>query len=86
MDGVAVAALVVSILGIPLLVVACIGLPACIVGIVMGFVAHHRIRQANGKLSGSGAATAAIIVGAVGIAFFVLLLISFLINAGRPTY
>jgi hypothetical protein len=88
MDGVAVASLICSILGIPLLVVACIGVPFCLTGIVMGFVARHRIQHANGQLSGDGAAMSAIVVGAVGIGFFVLLLASFLVNAGggRSTY
>jgi hypothetical protein len=86
MDGVAVASLVVSIIGIPMLVVACTGFPLCIIGIIMGFVARHRIYHANGKLTGNGAAMAAIIIGAVGIAFFVLLLVSFLISgSGRTT-
>jgi hypothetical protein len=83
MDGVATAAIICSILGIPLIVVACTGVPFCITGIIMGFVARHRIAVAGGKLSGEGTALAAIIVGAIGIAFFVLLLASFLVTPTR---
>jgi hypothetical protein len=78
-DGVATAALVCSLIGIPLLVVACTGIPFCIIGIIMGFISRHRIALSGGKLSGEGPALAAIIIGAIGIAFFVLLLLSYLV-------
>jgi len=61
-SGLAVASLVLGILG-----VFTLGLTA-LVGLVLGILAHVRISGSRGRLSGSGTATAGIVVSAVALA------------------
>jgi hypothetical protein len=83
---VALASIITSGLAIPLLFCFCLGLPMCFAGIIMGFVARKRIHESDGKLTGEGVSTAAIILGAVGIAIFVLFALSFVVSdRGRST-
>ncbi len=56
--GLATAALVCGALGF----VTCVSAP---VGLVLGFMAHSRIRSSNGRLTGSGLATAGIVLSLI---------------------
>jgi Domain of unknown function (DUF4190) len=68
-NGLAIASLVCSCVGIVLL-----GVPS-IVGIVLGFVARSRIRRSNGVQGGDGLALAGIIVGFVVVGLVLLVII-----------
>jgi len=67
-QGLAIAALVVSIASL----VACSGLPS-IAGVIMGHIAHSKAKR--GEAGGQGMALAAIIIGYLGVAVIVLILI-----------
>lgn len=82
-DGMAIASLVSSVLGV-LLICCWIGVAGCIAGAVMGFLSRKRIQESNGALTGEGLALAGIIVGGVGCALFLLWLI--LIVSGNGSY
>jgi len=83
-DGLAVAALVSSIVGVVLLLF-CIGLAGTIAGCVMGIISRNRIKGSNGQLTGEGMALAGIIVGAVGsflyLGFIVLVVATHSVNS-----
>jgi hypothetical protein len=84
-DGLAVGALVTSIVGIPLL--CCyIGFFACVAGVVMGFVSRNRIKQSGGQLTGEGMAMGGIIVGFVGIALAVIGTILYIAGVATLSY
>jgi uncharacterized RDD family membrane protein YckC len=68
-NGLAIASLVCSIVGIVFFAV-----PA-VVGVIFGFVARSQIRQSNGTQTGDGMALAGIIVGIVTIGSWVLFLV-----------
>jgi hypothetical protein len=78
-DSVALGAIMCSAVGLPL-VFCCLGVPLCAAGVLMGFFAQKRIRDSQGALSGSTMAVLAIVIGAAGLALFVLLVLS---TAGR---
>lgn len=84
LDGVAVASIVTSSVGIPLLLCLCVGVPMCIAGIIMGFVGRKRVHDSNGMRTGEGLATAGIVIGAVGIALFVLFTLALLVSNNSP--
>jgi len=67
-NGLAVASLVCSCVGILFF-----GVP-CILGIIFGFVARSQIRRSNGTQGGDGLALAGIIVGFGWIALFVVVI------------
>lgn len=67
-NGLAVASLVVSVVGL----VACCGSVSGIVGAILGHVARRRIRR-TGE-AGAGMALAGILVGWIGLAIFLLAL------------
>lgn len=64
-NGLAIASLVVSLVGFPLLFLFGIGLIPAIVGLILGFVALHQIKR-TGR-NGHGLALAGVIVGGLGI-------------------
>lgn len=65
-NGLAVASLVCSCVGIILFAVP------CVLGIIFGFVARNQIRRSNNVQQGSGLALAGIIVGFVAIGLVIL--------------
>ncbi len=69
-SGLAIGSLVSSIAGL----VACLFVGQ-IVGIVLGHKAKRQIRESNGRFSGDGFATAGIIIGWVGIAIDIMLVV-----------
>lgn len=71
MNGLAVAALVLGIIGV---IVAPFAIPE-ILALIFGLVALSQIRQSSGTLGGRGLAIAGVSLGAVGIAIFVIWLI-----------
>jgi hypothetical protein len=73
-DSVALGAIICSVVGLPL-VFCCLGVPLCAAGVLMGFFAQKRIRDSGGALGGSTMAVLAILIGAAGLALFVLLVL-----------
>jgi len=71
-----VGALVCAIVGL-----LCLGIVLEPVALVLGLLARKRIRESNGTLTGEGLATAAIVIGIVGL---VLAIISFVWLAANP--
>ena len=71
-NGLAVASMVLGIVGI--VVVPLIG---SILALVFGYQAHGQIRDSHGRQSGGGYATAGIVLGWVGIALGILMIIAF---------
>ena len=65
--GMATASLVCGALGL----VTCVTAP---VGLVLGLVAHSKIRQSNGQLTGSGLATGGIVLSAVAMLLSLLVI------------
>lgn len=70
-DGLAIAAMITSIVGVVLLC-ACIGIAGTVAGAIMGYIARNRIQDSNGMLTGEGFALAGIVVGAIGTVFGLL--------------
>jgi hypothetical protein len=68
-NGLAVASLVCSCVGVILFT-----LP-CILGVIFGFVARSQIRRSEGMQKGDGLALAGIIVGFAGIALAIILIV-----------
>lgn len=70
-DGYAIASLVLGLAG----TICCsfILIPS-ILAVIFGFISRNRIRLANGGLKGGGMALAGIILGFVGVVFFVILI------------
>lgn len=71
-QGLAIAALIVSIASL----VICSGLPS-LIGVIMGHVAHSKAKR--GEAGGQGMALAAIIIGYIGVAIVLGLVLLFLI-------
>jgi Domain of unknown function (DUF4190)/GYF domain 2/Protein of unknown function (DUF1559) len=65
--GLAVAALACGAIGM----MTCITAP---VGLVLGFMAHSRIRASNGRLTGSGLATTGIVLSLIAVLLWLLLI------------
>ena len=79
-SGKAVGALVSSILGLT----TCLFVGQ-IIGLVLGYSARREIRASNGRLTGDGLATAGIVIGWIGLAidlFVVVLLVAWMVAAG----
>lgn len=76
-EQLAIWSLVSSIAGLVIGFCCGIGLIGSIAGIVMGVIARSRIRDSNGQLQGDGMALGGIIVGAVGVVWFVAWIILF---------
>jgi hypothetical protein len=66
-NGLAIASLVASILGVTIL--PTIG---SIIGVILGYVARNQIRESAGAVGGEGLAKAGIIIGWVGIGLTVI--------------
>jgi hypothetical protein len=80
-DGMAIGALVSSIVGL-LLCFCFVGIIGSIVGVVLGFLSKKRIRESNGQLTGDGMATAGIALGGVGIALLIIYIIWVAVSGG----
>ncbi|HVL97911.1 MAG TPA: DUF4190 domain-containing protein [Egibacteraceae bacterium] len=78
-NGMAVAALVASILGLLTLWMCGIGVVGVVVGLVLGYLSRGQIRSSGGTQGGDGIATAAIVVGWIGAAFVVLGVVLFFV-------
>jgi hypothetical protein len=77
-NGLAVAALVLGIIGV---VIAPFGIPQ-ILALIFGLVALGQIRRSSGTLGGRGLAIAGVSLGAVGIAIFVIWIIATIASNG----
>lgn len=73
----AVVALVMSILNFVALPVI-----GAIVGVVLGYQARKEIRASNGHQTGDGLATASIVIGWVGLALLIVVIVGFCLLAG----
>ena len=78
-QGLAVASMIVSIAGV--FVAGCFGPVPGIVGLVLGIVALTQIKKAPDKYTGKPFAMAGIILGALTIAFYILLILWFALAA-----
>jgi len=76
-NGLAIASLVLGITWI-----WCIG---SVLAIIFGIVAHRQIRESNGTQTGGGMATAGIVLGWLGIAGLVLMMILIAVATSSPT-
>jgi hypothetical protein len=83
-SGKAIASMVLGIVGLLGAFFCGIGLIAAIVGLVLGYVAKREIRDSQGRLDGSGMATAGIVLGwvAVGLA---LVFVAIAVMASLPS-
>lgn len=70
-DPMAIWALVLGIVGIPLGCLCGIGIFASIAAIPLGFVSRKNIRQSSGGLTGEGMALAGAVLGIVGVALLI---------------
>jgi hypothetical protein len=77
-NGLAVGALVASILGF----FCGIGF---IIGLVLGYSARGQIRASAGREGGEGAATAAIVIGWIGVGLMILAILAFVAFVGLAT-
>ena len=68
-NGLAIASLVCSILGISL------------IGVILGHIALSQINNSNGMQGGRGLAIAGLIIGYIGLAFAVLFILLIIIGA-----
>ncbi|MBN2311155.1 MAG: DUF4190 domain-containing protein [Candidatus Hydrogenedentes bacterium] len=82
LNGMAVASLVVGILGI----VGCACFPVGIVAIVLGHIAIHQINQAPDTYRGKGLAIGGLIMGYASLALFVLWIILSVASGGLSSY
>lgn len=71
-SGLAIASLVLGILGLPPLLINVI---ASILGLVFGLISRSSIRNSGGGLGGGGLATAGIVLGLVGILLNLLVVV-----------
>ncbi len=79
-NGLAEASLVLGILGLTLL-----PLVASIVGLVLGYVAKGQIDRSSGRQTGRGLAVAGIVLGWIGIAFAVAVMVLFFVALNLST-
>ncbi len=71
-SGKAIASLIFSILGSGIF---------SVVGLILGYQAKREIDESGGRITGRGLALAGIIIGWIGVAFTVLLIILFITGA-----
>ncbi|TYQ14914.1 UNVERIFIED_CONTAM: uncharacterized protein DUF4190 [Acetivibrio alkalicellulosi] len=74
-NGLAIASLVLGILGILLLCCFYIGVIPGIIAIVLSFLAKSKIRESDGTETGNGLATAGLIMGIATIALAIVFLV-----------
>ena len=79
-NGLAEASLVLGILGLTLL-----PLVASIVGLVLGYVAKGQIDRSSGRQTGRGLAVAGIVLGWIGIAFAIAVMVLFFVALDLDT-
>ncbi|MGH2719883.1 MAG: DUF4190 domain-containing protein [Actinomycetota bacterium] len=80
-NGLAVASLVLGIVGIPM--VGFFGI-APILALIFGAISRGQIRRSGGRQGGNGLALAGMILGCVGILFGILLVILIIVVARNP--
>jgi uncharacterized protein DUF4190 len=78
-EALALASMITGIVG--LLLIGCFGPFPGIVALVLGLVALSQIKKSPEKYGGKGFATAGVVIGAVSVAFYVLLLFLFILGA-----
>ena len=74
-SGKAIAALVCGLVGI-----LCFGIILGVVALVLGLSAKKEIESSGGQLTGGGMATAGIVLGVIGIAFWVIYIFAVVAN------
>jgi hypothetical protein len=79
-QGLALASMITAIAG--LLLAACLGPLPGFVALIMGLVALSQIKKEPDKYGGKPFATAGVIIGALTIAFYVLLLLFYILSRG----
>lgn len=88
-NGLAIAGLIASIVGVMTLWLCGLGILGVVPGLVLGFVARTQIRASGGQQGGDGLALAAIIVGGVGLGlavlWFLLIAVLGMFGAMMPT-
>jgi hypothetical protein len=72
----ATAAMILGIVGLVLFWVPVLGLVLAIVALVVGYQARRRIRQAAGRLDGEGMATAGVVMGWIGVAVPLIVIVA----------
>lgn len=75
-DGMAIASMVLGIVGIVFFWVPWLCIPCAIVGLILGAVSKRRIAEANGQLGGGGMAVTGIVLSIIALALYVLGLIA----------
>lgn len=76
--GKATASMVIGIVALASILLCGIGLIAAPVGLFLGYSARREIAESNGRLGGSGTATAGIVMGWIGTVLLVLGIIAFI--------
>ena len=76
-QGLALASMITSLIG--LAAATCLGPVPGIVGVVLGLIALSQIKKSPTDYGGKQYATAGIVIGSINIAFYILLLIWFLL-------
>jgi hypothetical protein len=84
-NGFALASLILGIVSIPLLC-CCVGVITAILAIIFGFIARNKIMASNGYETGSGMATAGIIIGFAAIGLAIILLVVSLANGNSVDF
>ncbi len=80
-DGLAVASLILGIVGI----VCCLGVVLGPVAAIMGFISRQRVASSGGTLGGGGLALAGLILGVVAFFLSAALILFFVLSASRST-
>lgn len=78
-SGLAIASLVLGLVGIVFDFIPGLGIVAllcAIVGLILGIVAKSQISNSNGQIGGSGMATAGIVLSIIVLALWVILLVA----------
>ena len=80
-DGLAVASLILGIVGI----VCCLGVVLGPVAAIMGFISRQRVASSGGTLGGGGLALAGLILGVVAFFLSAALILFLVLSASRST-
>ena len=79
-QGLAIASMITAIAGV--VSAGCLGPLPGIAALIMGLVALSQIKREPDKYGGKPFATAGVIIGAISVAFYVLLLLFFILSRG----
>ena len=77
-QGLALASMIVGLLGI--FTAGCFGPIPGLIALILGWVALSQIKKSPDKFGGKPFATAGVIIGAISLAFYLLLLLWFLLS------